>query len=199
MNEPLGLRDFTRQMLDNIDNPSYVQPTFAPHIPTPQHIPMHARYVLPARKEHKVYTIPTMSTPSTMSPEARKGLDEFLGAVDVADVDEPAFESAREARNHTEKHFARIDEVNRVANFASKEKANAIRDAFRYKEVIPDGEEAKTKLRSLAIQEKFAVPNSLARNMQALCSYYNNKEGGKRFKTERAGGTTSMLIIWRTR
>lgn len=138
--------------------------------------------------------VPPTPRPSRPIPD---DLREILDSVDL-DEDDPLVESALAAHNHAEKCFVRIDEVTKIAR-SNVDKARTIRDTFRYKEVIPDPQEAKAKLRSLAIQEKFAVPDALSRNMQALCSYYNNKEHGKRFKTERAGGATSMLIIWRTR
>lgn len=196
MNEPMSLRGYALDILNNLDNPNYVPPAVTPYVPPTPKLP--AFYVMPARKVHKVYTVPPVGAPSKMSPEARRELDEFLASVDEVDESEPLLETAHEARKHAEKHFTRIDEVHKIAQ-RDVEKAGVMRDTFRFKEVIPDADEAKAKLRSLAIQEKFAVPDTLARNMQALCSYYNNKEQGKRFKTERAGGTTSMLIIWRTR
>lgn len=175
MNEPLNLREAANQLLHDLEDPNYVPPD---------------------RPTRTVSSAPEQDAPKRVLPDDLRAM---LDGLDVSDMDERVIESAREARGHVEKHFVRIDEVNRIATTASKEKANALRDEFRYKEVIATPQEAKAKLRSLAIQEKFAVPDVLSRNMQALCSYYNGKEHGKRFKTERAGGATSMLIVWRTR
>jgi hypothetical protein len=152
---------------------------------------------MPARKEHKVYTIPTAGTPSVMSPEARKSLDAFLAAVDTP-VDDTTVTSALTAHDHAALHFQRVDAVNKLAQ-TSAAKADAIRDSYKYKEVIRNGTDAKAKLRSMAIQEKFVVPDEVARNMQSLVSYHNQKPEGKRYKTARVNGPTSMLMVWRTR
>ena len=139
---------------------------------------------------------PKTTEPPKVSAEWRAILDSLYS--DLHNVDERLVQTALAAHDHAALHFQRMDAVNKIAE-TNVAKADALRDAYKYKEVIRNGTDAKAKLRSMAIQERFVVPDEVARNMQALVSYHNQKPEGKRYKTARIGGPTSMLEVWRTR
>lgn len=167
------LRATTKQFFAQLEDPTYV----APRVAQP-------------RLQRETPTLPNVSA------EWRTILDDLYAGLN--NIDERTVESALAAHDHTALHFQRMDAVNKLAA-VNVAKADALRDAHKYKEVIRNGTEAKAKLRSMAVQERFCVPDEVAHNMQALVSYHNKKPEGKRYKTERINGATSMLVVWRTR
>ena len=72
--------------------------------------------------------------------------------------------------------------------------AQAMRDQHKGKDLIRASVDAKGKLKELKYRESFLVPDALARNMQALVSYHNQKLDGKRFKTKRVGNDQTLEI-----
>lgn len=129
--------------------------------------------------------------------EWRSILDDLYAGLETP-PDDRVVDSALAASDHAKLHFERVNAIERMAK-NNREEVKNVRDMFRYKEVIRQPAEAKAKLKSMAIQERFLVTDEMARNMQSLCSYHNNKPNGKRYKTERIGGSASMLAVWRTR
>jgi len=69
-----------------------------------------------------------------------------------------------------------------------------MRDAYKGKDMARTSVDAKTRLKELKYRESFIVPDVLARNMQALVSYHNQKKDGKRFKTKRVGNDRALEI-----
>lgn len=196
MNEPLSLRTYARALIDNLDNPNYATPEFAPYVPpTPQLPPYYSP--LYTRKPTKVYTVPTAGTPSVLSPDMRKRLDDLFEGLD--DPIEPAIiESATLASEENHARYERGLALSRIAaeNVA---KVAELRDAFRHKDVMATPAAAIAKLGEIPVQGKFVVPDNMAHNMQALVSKRNQRENGKRYKTARVNGDKSFLQVWRTR
>lgn len=73
-------------------------------------------------------------------------------------------------------------------------RADAIRESRGGKDRVRTSAEAKAKLQELKYRQSFYVPDALARNMQALVSYYNGKPDGKRFKTKRVSNDQTLEI-----
>jgi len=73
-------------------------------------------------------------------------------------------------------------------------RADAIRESRGGKDRVRTSAEAKVKLQELKYRQSFYVPDALARNMQALVSYYNGKPDGKRFKTKRVSNDQTLEI-----
>lgn len=186
------LRDYVVDSLSNLDNPNYVPPALEPYVP-----PNAVNYFPRLRKTHKVYTVPPAGAPSVLSPEAKQMLDEFLASVE-GPVDDAILESASVANEGGLLWYKRAKEVDEIAQ-QSVERADQMRDEFRYKEVMATPAEAIAKLNEIPVQGRFVVPDHMAHNMQALVSKRNKKEHGKRFKTARVNGDKSFLQVWRTR
>jgi hypothetical protein len=153
--------------------------------------------VEPANIDPRTAPAETYRTPNVkISPDIAAILDSLI------DLNEPlpddTLQAAIEAGTHLHGQTVRTQELEEIAAI-NRNRVFEKRDAVRAGERIDDPALAKAKLRELAIHQKFIVPDVLARNMAALCSYYNNKPSDKRFKTERIDGPASPLLIWRTR
>jgi hypothetical protein len=139
----------------------------------------------------------TYRTPNVkISPDIAAILDSLI------DLNEPlpddTLQAAIEAGAHLHGQTVRTQELEEIAAI-NRNRVFEKRDAVRTGELITDPALAKAKLKTLAVQEKFMVPDVLARNMSVMCSYYNNKPNDKTFKTSRTDGPTSPMLIWRTR
>jgi len=74
-------------------------------------------------------------------------------------------------------------------------RADAMREAHKGKPMIRSSVEAKERLQEIKYRESFLVTDALARNMQALVSYHNQKKDGKRFKTRRINPDQTLEIM----
>lgn len=187
-----SLRGYVMDSLTNLDNPHYVPPAIESYVPPNQNAIMPIYHKAP-----KVYTMPPVGAPSVLSPEWRETLNDLFAGLE-GPVEPAILESASIANEGGLLWYKRAKEVEDMAK-DSVERADQMRDEFRYKEVMATPAEAIAKLNEIPVQGKFVVPDHMAHNMQALVSKRNQKEHGKRFKTARVSGDKSFLQVWRTR
>lgn len=133
-----------------------------------------------------------------MSPQTRAkyafffdGLDEYLKADDGLVTSE-----LKEAAKHTHAHLQEYAKVQEI-----REQSHAVADAYRARNsrIIKDMDEARSQLKALRVGDVLNVEDSLTERVQRLCSYYNNKDDGRRFKTRRAPSTPEVLQVKRFR
>lgn len=147
------------------------------------------------------YKPPEIPKPDTrpLAPEIRDkyaffydGLDEYLRQPVEQDLQELA--QASEKMRVYNKELAVIDDLR-------ERRSHAVADEYKARtmNIIIVGKEARDRLKTLKVSEVFNVDESLADNMQKLCSYYNAKEDGPRFKTRRAPSNHQVLQIKRIR
>lgn len=135
--------------------------------------------------------------PPAVSPAMRAALDDLFSVVHEP-ADERIIASAMASSEGTVTQYQRAAELDKIARH-NTERADAIRDAYRGKDVMTTPRDAIDRLNAIGIQEKFLVLDSMAHNMQALLSKRNQRENGKRFKSARVNGPNSHLQVWRTR
>lgn len=147
------------------------------------------------------YKPPEMPKPDTrpLAPEIREkyadffdGLEEYLRQPVDQDLQEIA--QASEKMRVYNKELAVIDDLRERRSHEAADEYKA-----RTMNIIIVGKEARDRLKTLKVSEVFNVDESLADNMQKLCSYYNAKEDGPRFKTRRAPSNHQVLQIKRIR
>ena len=134
-----------------------------------------------------------------MSPETRAkyafffdGLDEYLRAPDDIVTSE-----LKDAAKHTHAHleeYAKVQELRET-------RSHAVADAYRARNsrIITDMDEARGQLKALRVGDVMNADDRLTERVQRLCSYYNGKDDGKRFKTRHAPSNPSVLQIKRIR
>lgn len=147
------------------------------------------------------YKPPVLDEPERkpLSPEVRAkyadffdGLDEYLRTPIEQDLKEIA--QASEKMRVYNKELAVLDDLRERRSHAAADEYKA-----RTMNIIIVGKEARDRLKTLKVGEVFNVDESLADNMQKLCSYYNAKPDGPRFKTRRAPSNNQVLQIKRIR
>ena len=121
-----------------------------------------------------------------------KYADLFDGLDDMA-LPDATIDAVMDNRELLIKNHARTNGVLDVAD-RNREMAREMRDAYKGKDTARTSVDAKTRLKELKYRESFIVPDVLARNMQALVSYHNQKLDGKRFKTKRVGNDRALEI-----
>ena len=121
-----------------------------------------------------------------------KYADLFDGLDDMA-LPEATIDAVMDNRELLIKNHARTNGVLDVAD-RNREMAREMRDAYKGKDMVRTGADAKGKLKELKYRESFCVPDALAHNMQSMISYYNQKIDGKRFKSKRVGNDRALEI-----
>jgi len=157
----------------------------------------------PITEAPKIYrpVLETLQHPP-MSPETRAKYADFLDWVDefMKSPVKHDLQELQEIAKSNEKMRAYNKELAIIENL-SENRSVAAAQAYKARtmNIIADGKEARDRLKTLKVSEVFNVDDSLADNMQKLCSYYNAKGSGPRYKTRRAPSNNQVLQIKRIR
>lgn len=156
----------------------------------------------PITEAPKIYrpVLETLQHPP-MTPETRAKYAEFLDWVDefMKSPVKHDLQELQEIAKSNEKMRAYNKELAIIEDLRSRNHQAADEYKARTMNIIIVGKEARDRLKTLKVSEVFNVDEALIDNMQKLCSYYNAKESGPRYKTRRAPSNNQVLQIKRIR
>lgn len=156
----------------------------------------------PITEAPKIYrpVLETLQHPP-MTPETRAKYAEFLDWVDefMKSPVKHDLHELQEIAKSNEKMRAYNKELAIIEDLRSRNHQAADAYKARTMNIIIVGKEARDRLKTLKVSEVFNVDEALIDNMQKLCSYYNAKESGPRYKTRRAPSNNQVLQIKRIR